>query len=43
MLTAMPAGPAIVLAAGVAYGLALLFGPVGGLVHQMFPGRHLEA
>jgi len=23
--------------------LSLLFGPVSGLVRQMFPGRHLEA
>jgi len=39
----MPSGPAVILVAGGFYILSLLFGPVGGLVHQMFPGRHLEA
>jgi zinc/manganese transport system permease protein len=38
-----PSGPAIILVAGVLYVLSVLFGPVGGLVRQMFPGRHLEA
>ena len=36
-------GPAIILVAAVLYILSLLFGPVSGLVGQMFPGRHLEA
>jgi zinc/manganese transport system permease protein len=27
----------------VLYVASLLFGPVSGLVRQMFPGRHLEA
>ena len=40
---AVVAGPAIILVAAVLYILSLLFGPVSGLVRQMFPGRHLEA
>jgi zinc/manganese transport system permease protein len=36
-------GPAIILVAGVLYLISLLFGRVGGLVRQAFPGRHLEA
>src|SRR6266513_2807650 len=36
-------GPAIILIAGVLYLISLLFGHVGGLVRQLFPGRHLEA
>jgi zinc/manganese transport system permease protein len=36
-------GPAIILVAGVLYVVSLLFGPVGGLLRQLFPGRHLEA
>jgi len=39
----LPSGPAVVLAAGVLYALSVLFGPVGGWVWQLFPGRHLEA
>ncbi|MGP0092702.1 MAG: metal ABC transporter permease [Xanthobacteraceae bacterium] len=41
--TGAPAGPAIILAAGVLYAASVLFGRVGGLVRQAFPGRHLEA
>src|SRR3984893_9464443 len=41
--TGAPSGPAIILVAGVLYVFSVLFGPVGGLVRQMFPGRHLEA
>jgi zinc/manganese transport system permease protein len=41
--TGVPAGPAIILAAGVLYAASVLFGRVGGLVRQVFPGRHLEA
>jgi zinc/manganese transport system permease protein len=41
--TGAPSGPAIILVAGVLYIFSVLFGPVGGLVRQMFPGRHLEA
>jgi zinc/manganese transport system permease protein len=36
-------GPAIILVAGALYLISLLFGRVGGIVRQMFPGRHLEA
>jgi len=39
----VPSGPAIILVAGVLYIVSLLFGQVGGLVRQLFPGRHLEA
>jgi zinc/manganese transport system permease protein len=39
----IPSGPAIILVAGVLYALSLMFGRVGGLVRQAFPGRHLEA
>jgi zinc/manganese transport system permease protein len=41
--TSVPSGPAIILVAGVLYVLSVLFGRVGGLVRQAFPGRHLEA
>jgi zinc/manganese transport system permease protein len=41
--TGTPAGPAIILAAGVLYAASVLFGRVGGLLRQAFPGRHLEA
>jgi len=41
--TSVPSGPAIILVAGVLYALSVLFGRVGGLVWQAFPGRHLEA
>jgi len=39
----IPSGPAVILVAGVLYAISVLFGRVGGLVHQLFPGRHLEA
>jgi zinc/manganese transport system permease protein len=39
----LPAGPAIVLTAGGAYLLSLVFGREGGLFWQALPGRHLEA
>jgi zinc/manganese transport system permease protein len=39
----VPAGPAIILVAGILYVLSLMFGPVGGLVRQALPQRHLEA
>ena len=39
----LPSGPAIILVAGLAYGLSLVFGPVGGLAGRAFPRRHLEA
>jgi zinc/manganese transport system permease protein len=41
--TSVPSGPAIILVAGGLYVLSVLFGRVGGLVRQAFPGRHLEA
>jgi zinc/manganese transport system permease protein len=39
----VPSGPAIILIAGALYVASMLFGRVGGLVRQAFPGRHLEA
>ena len=41
--TGIASGPAIILLAGVLYVISLLFGRVGGLLRQLFPGRHLEA
>src|SRR5260370_22279525 len=41
--TRIPSGPAIILVAAGLYVASVLFGGVGGLVRQMFPGRHLEA
>jgi zinc/manganese transport system permease protein len=40
--TRVPSGPAIILVAAVLYIASVLFGS-GGLVRQLFPGRHLEA
>ena len=40
--TDAPAGPAIVLAAGGAYAVSVLFGPVGGLLVRALPRRHLQ-
>jgi zinc/manganese transport system permease protein len=39
----VPSGPAIILVAGAAYVLSVLLGRVGGILRQLFPGRHLEA
>ena len=39
----VPSGPAIILVAGAIYVLSVVFGRVGGLARQAFPGRHLEA
>ena len=39
----VPSGPAVILVAGAVYIASLLFGRVGGLVWQAFPGRHFEA
>ncbi len=39
----IPSGPAVTLAAGVLYAGSVLFGRVGGVFWQIFPGRHLEA
>jgi len=41
--TSVPSGPAIILVAGALYAGSILIGPVGGLLRQAFPGRHLEA
>jgi zinc/manganese transport system permease protein len=41
--TGAPSGPAIILVAGVLYATSVLFGTTGGVVRQLFPGRHLEA
>jgi zinc/manganese transport system permease protein len=41
--TGVPSGPAVILVAGGIYAFSVLFGRVGGLVRQLFPGRHLEA
>ncbi len=38
----LPSGPAIILVAGLAYGISLAFGPVGGLVARALPRRHFE-
>jgi zinc/manganese transport system permease protein len=37
------AGPAIILVAGAVYIGSVLAGPVGGMLRQLFPKRHLEA
>jgi zinc/manganese transport system permease protein len=39
----LASGPAIILVAGIFYAGSVLFGPVGGMLRQVFPGRHLEA
>ena len=39
----LPSGPAIVLTAGVVYGVSVLVGPRGGLRSRYFPGRHRAA
>jgi len=39
----LPSGPAVILVAGALYAASVLAGPVGGLLWQAFPGRHLEA
>jgi zinc/manganese transport system permease protein len=41
--TRLPSGPAIIMVAAVLYVGSVLLGSVGGLLRQMFPGRHLEA
>ncbi len=41
--TRLPSGPAVILVAAGLYMASVLFGSVGGLVRQLFPGRHLEA
>jgi len=39
----LPSGPAIILVAGVLYGLSVVAGPFGGLIWLALPQRHLEA
>ncbi|HEX2553556.1 MAG TPA: metal ABC transporter permease [Microvirga sp.] len=39
----LPAGPAVILAAGALYLASLVLGREGGLLWQAWPGRHLEA
>ena len=39
----LPSGPAIILVAGLAYGISLVLGPVGGLAARALWGRYLEA
>jgi zinc/manganese transport system permease protein len=39
----VPSGPAIILVAGVLYLVSIFVGRVGGVLPQLFPGRHLEA
>lgn len=39
----LPAGPAIILTAGVAYAASLLLGSEGGVLRLLWPARHLEA
>jgi zinc/manganese transport system permease protein len=41
--TRIPSGPSIILVAAALYMASVLFGRVGGVVRQLFPGRHLEA
>ena len=41
--TRLPSGPAVILVASGLYMASVLFGNVGGLLWQLFPGRHLEA
>jgi zinc/manganese transport system permease protein len=41
--TRIPSGPALLLVAAALYVASVLFGNVGGVVRQLFPGRHLEA
>jgi zinc/manganese transport system permease protein len=39
----LPAGPAIILVAGIFYVVSVIVGPVGGLIWLRGPRRHLEA
>jgi zinc/manganese transport system permease protein len=41
--TGLPSGPAVIVVAGALYAIAVAFGPVGGLMWQLFPRHHLEA
>jgi zinc/manganese transport system permease protein len=39
----VPPGPAIILVTALVYLVSMLFGPVSGLLRQLFPAPHLEA
>ncbi len=39
----LPAGPTIILVAGILYLVSLFAGSAGGLARNLWPGRHLEA
>ncbi|MEW6768277.1 MAG: metal ABC transporter permease [Pseudomonadota bacterium] len=39
----VPAGPAVILVAGLFYFLSLLLGSEGGILRRLLPGLHLEA
>jgi zinc/manganese transport system permease protein len=39
----VPPGPAIILVTSLVYLVSLLFGPVSGILRQLFPAPHLEA
>ena len=39
----LPAGPAVILTAGILYVGSIVFGRVGGLARRLAPRRHLEA
>jgi zinc/manganese transport system permease protein len=39
----VPPGPAIILVTAVVYLVSMLFGPVSGILRQLFPAPHLEA
>jgi zinc/manganese transport system permease protein len=39
----VPPGPAIILVTALVYLVSLLFGPVSGILRQLFPAPHLEA
>lgn len=38
----LPSGPAIILVAGIAYGVSLVFGPAGGLIGRVLPRPHVN-
>ena len=38
----LPSGPAIILVAGIVYGMSIVFGSTGGIIAQISPRRHFE-
>lgn len=38
----LPSGPAIILVAGIFYGMSVVFGPVGGLITRVLPRPNFE-